>query len=740
MIIQDILPSLIFYFLFFLINSFFLPISSNIFKNFTDKGYVFSRILGIAVVSYLIFILGIFKIAPFTIVTIWTIIALIIIFNLILIFKKKFSISKTDLPIFVFEEVIFLAAFVFMAYVRAHQPNINGLEKFMDFGFVNSILRADYFPPKDMWFTPYSINYYYFGHLITAVITKLSGITSAVTYNLMLAALFAMTFTGSFSIVFNLISFIFKKNKLIKIKALTGGLLAAFLVSLSGNMQTIYSVFSPMNNDKPIPFWELTFSPSSFPNSYWYPNATRFIHNTIHEFPGYSWVVSDLHGHVLDIPFVLLAIALLLSVFFLFKEEKLFRIHFSLFILLAFMLAIMYMTNAWDTGVYLLLTGVVILFLEFLRIRNDKTLNTSNNPILQILTVNIRKRIKKLLLKNWIIDLLIGLIFYLGVIGIFFYIFTFPFNRFFYPFVSGVGVLCAPQFLIDMQKLGPFIFEENHCQTSPLWQLGILYGFFYFFVFSFIAFILKMKKIAMSDIFVLILITVSSILILIPEFIYVKDIYPDHYRANTMFKLTYQAFIMLSLSSAFIIFRISSSIKTKNIPLSFVWLLTSGLLLFFALTYPFLAINSYYEELKNYKGLNGINYLKEQYSSDFEAIVWLNENVKGQPVILEAQGDSYTDFARVSANTGLPTVLGWTVHEWLWRGTYDIPAPRIEEIKTLYESENEFKTNNLIEKYKIKLVFIGDFEREKYNVNEERFKKKGEVIFRSGNTYIYKVN
>ena len=89
-----------------------------------------------------------------------------------------------------------------MSYVRSNLPDIHGLEKFMDFGILNSILRADYFPPKDMWYTPSPINYYYFGHLITAVITKLTFIPSFITYNLMIATLFAFTFTAGLSIVY----------------------------------------------------------------------------------------------------------------------------------------------------------------------------------------------------------------------------------------------------------------------------------------------------------------------------------------------------------------------------------------------------------------------------------------------------------------------------------------------------------------------------------------------------------
>ena len=85
----------------------------------------------------------------------------------------------------------------------------------------------------------------------------------------------------------------------------------------------------------------------------------------------------------------------------------------------------------------------------------------------------------------------------------------------------------------------------------------ILHGFFYFFAFSFIIFIIskikikdsyiKIKNILPSDGYILILIIISTLLVILPEIIYVKDIYPDHYRANTMFKLTYQEFIMLQI-------------------------------------------------------------------------------------------------------------------------------------------------------------------------------------------------
>lgn len=743
----DIIFVLYWWITIFIIGASFLPLTFSIFKRFSDKGYVFSKILGISILSYSIFLVGIFHIFPFLRTTCFLLIVLSFLINYFFVFKQKInekkSLSMKNLlpsfvlekwKLFLFEEILFITALIFWASIKSYQPDIHGLEKYMDFGFVNSILRSEYFPAKDLWFTPFSINYYYFGHIVTAVLTKISSIPSQISFNLMLATLFSLTFVGSFSLGINLIKSLFEKKTISKRFVFFTGFLTAILVSLGGNLHTIFAFFKPYPTENPVPFWNLDFLFNSFPNSYWYPNATRFIHNTIHEFPIYSWVVSDLHGHVLDIPFVLLTIALLFSMFLTFTQDgtinnkkgfllkslklKSININFLLsfeflpLILLGFLLSIMYMTNAWDGAIYLLLSLLIFFFLS-LRIEN-KT------------------------------NLLFSFFSKTATIFLSFVIFSLPFNFYFKPFVSGIGLLCAPNFLVNLGKLGPFLFEANHCQTSPLWQLLILYGFFYFFVASFFALVLKTKSYK-NDFFVTVLIMFSTILIFIPEIIYVKDIYPAHFRANTMFKLVYQAFILLSISSAYITARFILFFREQKKSLikliQVLWLIVFIFLFSLVMSYPFFAIKSYFNDLKSYQGLDGIKYLKTLYPDDYKAILWLNKNIKDQPVILEAQGDSYTDFGRVSTNTGLPTVLGWTVHEWLWRGTYDIPAPRIEQIKTLYETDDIIKTKELIKKYSIKLVFVGELEKQKYqNLNEDKFKKIGKIIYSNSEVNIYQIN
>lgn len=717
--IGDILLIVQWWFVLFTVGLLFLPITSLIFPSFYDKGYIFAKVLGIIFISYLTFILGVTNIFSFTRIN--TIVVAVIAFTLSFIVfagQRKEPLRKNlqwKLPIFLLEEFLFFVGLVFWSYVRGHQPDIQGLEKFMDYGFVNSILQSEYFPPKDMWFTPFPINYYYFGHFLTAVLTKLSGIDSAVTYNLMIATLFSFTFTCAFSIGLNFFTSIRS--------AIFTGFLCAILTSLAGNIHTMYTLFTSYSTDNPLPFWQLLFSPQTFPNSYWYPNATRFIYNTIHEFPIYSFVVSDLHGHVSDIPIVLTIIALLFSVF---KGNK--PVSLPILLLVSFLLASAYMTNAWDGLIYFLLAAIVIFFLS------------AHQPLAGSKKTRGLIENYKFKMYSYVLSVL--------PLGFGLFIFSLPFSLNFKPFVSGIGVLCAPKFLTDIGKLGPFLFEADHCQHSPLWQMLILYGFFYFFVFSFFYFLHRQKTKTHTDIFVFILIFLSTLLILIPELIYVKDIYPAHYRANTMFKLVYQSFMMLSLACGYIIIRLSSNIKNQiskmhrknQIYISYVYLLFNILFFILVMIYPVFAISSYYGNLQQYQGLNGLSYLKRLYPSDYQAILWLKQNVSGQPVILEAQGDSYTDYGRVSTNTGLPTVLGWTVHEWLWRGSYDIPAPRIADVQTLYESEDFAKTQTLINKYNIQYVFIGDLERKKYTVlNEGKFRTLGTLLYINGMTKIYKL-
>ncbi len=708
MLISDLAFFLIWWIVLFSLGIIFLPLNSLLFQSFFDKGYAFSKILGILLISYAVWLIASLKILPFNYLLILGVIIFFFAVNLIIQIRQNLlSTVLKQKKIIIAEELLFLGGFLFWSFIKAHEPSIHGLEKFMDFGFINSILRSDYFPPKDLWLAPHTINYYYFGHYVAALLIKLSRITPEIGYNLMLASLFGLTLSASFSIGSNLYYFFSIHSKILNTKyQILSGLLGAFLVTLGGNLHTIYIFFQNYMTENPVPFWQLPGKLNL--DGYWYPNATRFIPFTIHEFPLYSFVVSDLHGHVFDIPFVLLLIALLIIMF---QSVKPISYHF---LLISLLIAVFLMTNFLDGPIYLL----VIFICLFAKSASWRTIIT---PFYQISLI------------------LLGAI-----------IFSLPYWISFTPFGSGIGVLCAPTFLTKIGHLGPFLFEANHCARSPWWMLLILWGFPLFIVFSFLIKLLppNIKSLPSTiyplreashlppiDKLVITLSLAAFVLILIPEFFYVKDIYPAHYRANTVFKFGYQAFIILGLTSGYILTRIIAFKK-----LSIFYLLPSIFLFFFVAIYPYFAVNSYFSGLKNYQGLNGLSWLESSYAADYQVITWIKNNISGQPVILEAQGDSYTDFARVSSNTGLPTIIGWPVHEWLWRGSYDEAGKRSTEVTTLYESPDLKLTQDLLKKYQVGYVFIGALERQKYhNLNEDKFNSLGQIIFQSGDTKIYRL-
>lgn len=700
-----LIPTFSWYFLTFILGLLFFPLTRKLFSNFIDKGYAFSKTIAILIISYIVFTLGSIKIPAFDTTFIAVITTIIFTSSLFLLKQNSDDSNHRSKKFIVVEELLFLLSFLALTYIRGQNPDIHGLEKFMDFGIINSILRSNVFPPLDIWLSAdsinpsgYEINYYYFGHLWSALLIKISGIKASIGYNLSLATIFAMSMTSVFSICVNLI-YTFKikvlKTKIIKLFPLSiYGLLGSLIVNLGGNLHTIYLFTSGYPNDNPVPFWQIlsTFTPEK----YWYPNATRFIPFTIHEFPSYSFTVADLHGHVLAIPFVLLTIAVFFLIFQKIKKSDSVKKNLHYFISTGFLIAILYMTNAFDGPIYFIVAGAVIL----------ASFGLTKKFVLAIITILASSLA-----------------------------FSYPFISKFSTFVTGIGINCPPAFLSKIKSFGPFLFEAGNCQPSPVWMLFILWGFF---ITSFIIFIFIKLKDAKNtglisknkiDDYVLLLMLISTIFVLIPEFFYVKDIYPAHFRANTMFKLGYQVFIMTGIASTFVFFRLSLLKEGKTFfkPI-FIFLL------FFVLIYPFFSFSSYYHPITKKVELDGAVWLKKDYPEDLEIITYLNENVRNQPVILEAQGDSYTDYARISSYTGLPTVAGWWVHEWLWRGSSDVVGRRIPDIEKIYESDDLKSTINLIDKYNIKYIVVSGLEKSKYkNLNEDKFNTIGAKVFESTN-------
>lgn len=729
-----------FYITIFLIGCAVWPLARLLFSKFADQGWFLSKILGIALLSYLVWLLGILKLLPFSFQNV-LFIALMMTFaswSVSLVYaraKRRPLFAQIPWRMILVTEVLFCVAFAFWAIVRAYNPDIHGLEKFMDYGFMLSVLRADYFPPIDHFFASEGINYYYFGHHVAAVLTRISQVPPNITYNLQIAHLFALSFMGSFSIVATLVMHM--REKVSKVVTVAAGILGGILTAGTGNLHTILNVTQL--------------------DSYWYATASRLIPFTINEFPLYSFVVADLHAHMNNIPHALLAIGLLVNLTLRqtpasTNTRKPFYANLRTMVslaVLALMIGISYATNSWDFPVHLMLSGCVFLYLSWSHY--------------QEIVADRSIRIWYMLRDTCVVSIAL-----LGAS----IVVVFPFWLTVKPISDGIGIVrdLSPakefltlwgMYLFVAGSFVIFIYREwigTHLKLSHIKE-------------TIIAALAKLLNVSVqlkkdshstqytapvrTDSIALILIAMAVFLLILPEIIYVRDIYtPDYYRANTMFKLYYAAWIIISVASAYGFMRMAAAIKQHS--LSILWRLNvifSYILIAATILYPYMAIKTVTDSFRTYKGLDGTVYLAELLPDDYATINWINENIQGQPVVLEAVGDSYTDYARIAANTGLPTVLGWPVHEWLWRGTYGEPvqppsrvqeiygsdtvAQRVEDVQAIYTSNDGDLVWQLLRKYGVDYIYISSLEHEKYgDVQTELLTSFGEIVFETDNAML----
>ena len=444
---------------------------------------------------------------------------------------------------------------------------------------------------------------------------------------------------------------------------------------------------------------------------------------TIHEFPSYSFVLGDLHAHVINVFLVLTVLGILYSWMKTNSGKSWRQREIGL---LGLLLGMFLFSNTWDFMIYYVVICGTLLFGNLKR-------HSSGSFISQALKWSVIQWVE-LLAAAFLASLPFHLTFEnvmvqgIGIVKI---------HTAFYQFCvlwAFPLLVCVPFVIGILKSIGTF-------PEKKFWS------FFY--------------SIKYPDLYGLVLVLCAIGLIFIPEFVYVRDIYEKTApRANTMFKLTYQAYIMFGIMMAYIlVFFTVNRIKRCNGADSTV--MCKGLLrcprlqslteiiaiLVLISTCGYLenAITHWFTGFPKrnaYQTLNATNYLETAISDDAAAIRWLNDNVEGQPIILEASGDSYQDYDnRVSAMTGLPTVLGWYVHEWLWRNDLEEENQRKEDVQTIYTSSNADQIKSLIEKYKISYLFIGSCEYEKYGeINSELLASIGKVVFRQSETTIIEVS
>ena len=722
----------------------FLPTTRQLFSKFSDKGYLFSKVIGLSFGGYLLWLFSSIKVLKFTAFNGYLCLAFLVVLNALL-FRKQLKDSKEGVALkstefndvlswALIEEVLFFAILLGCCYIKGFKPQAYGTEKFMDYGFMSSMMRSDYMPPYDLWFVGGKINYYYLGQYLATYLTKMSRVTVNVGYNLMLTTIATMTALLPASIVFNLAqrkleqrrTKLMAPKKRDKAVPYLAGLLAGVLVSCSANMHFV--IFKWV-----VPFLYKALDIDA-DYSYWFPNSTRYIgyvpdtnDKTIHEFPSYSSILGDLHAHYINLIFVLTVIALLLSWLIGQQQKKNIKDTLSgknykayireicnpCILMITFFIGLFHTTNYWDYPIYFVVSGAIILF---------------SNAV----TYQFKKN-------TWIVTMFQGILVLVG------------------------GSIVALPFTINFDQISTQIrVATNHTpfyQLVVLWGLPVVIGIGYLvscineyrlekekalgkvneitdkknvFQKAWIGFKKFHESLDYTDMFIILLVLCACGLVLMPELIYVKDIYEgDYKRANTMFKLTYQAFLLFSICSGYILVKLLAWGNNKHQrKVASVGLILSMLTSFYVVH----STKAWFGDVtktENRQSLDAESFMDTTMPEDAQAIDWLNANVKGHAVVLEAPGDSYSDYERISVFTGLQTVSGWYVHEWLWRSGHDEIDERNADIETIYTSTDQTTVESLVEKYGLDYIYVGNLERSKYTnpVNDDLLKSLGEVVF-----------
>ena len=233
--------------------------------------------------------------------------------------------------------------------------------------------------------------------------------------------------------------------------------------------------------------------------------------------------------------------------------------------------------------------------------------------------------------------------------------------------------------------------------------------------------------------FVVLLIGIGALLVLGPEYLYLKDQFGS--RMNTIFKFYFAAWNLWGIAAAYATYALWSRTRRLN----WVWAIVAIVPMLLGMFYPLMATVTKTAAFSppNGRTLDGAAFISLRNQDDHVALQFINTQLT-DGVLVEAVGGSYTYFGRMSAFSGIPTVLGWPGHESQWRGGYEEMGTRQADVDTLYRTRYWDEAKGILERYGIDYVYVGALERISYQpLYELKFEDNMDLIFQYGEARIY---
>jgi YYY domain-containing protein len=765
------------------------PLTALVFPSFTGRGYALAKPLGVLLLGYIYWIGVTADILPNTRVGVLIALALIAVLSGAATWYRRPSVQEVrgSLPFMIGVEVVFLAAFAAAAFLRSYVPEIAATEKPMEVGFLNAVLRADGFPPNDPWFAGEPISYYYFGFVLLAAIAKLGGTEVATAFNLGLSLIFALSAVAIFGLAYELISRAMGELPRPRVRSVTPalfGLIGVGMALVLANLEGAFElgIVHGFGSEGLYSWLDVSGLEAPKASSHWYPDehwwwwrATRVVPETITEFPYFSFMLGDLHPHVMAIPFRFLMFAFVAGVVLGGGAPPSLRTWLT-----------------WPGPAVLAVISVLLGSMGFLSTWDLPTLAALLAAA--ALLVHVRARSRPL-------DALAGVVGFAGP-----------------PLVLGLIAFLPFWLSVDSPGWGPRVVTD--ASTSPQ-HLLLVWGSIGVVVLAFVgvalargdratlrntnvwwaaAAVVVLPLVAwavwtavgtsaglsasiesrgwgwLTDAvlalaivgtivallqraipamktqqteeraaaFALLLTLFGLLLVFGVEFFYVDDIL--HNRLNSVFKLYFQAWLLLAAAGGFGLWYVARSLFAPagsdfragdvTATLGSVVLV---LVLAAGLVYPVTATFARTEGFAGPRTLDGFAWLRHFQPNEYRALMWLREHSEPDDIVLEGYGDAYGDGGRVSSRTGTPTLLGWWIHEINWRGDKPDFAQRAGVIEQIYRSNDPAEMRRLLEENGVDWVFVGSYEFQRYaGVEFTKFASFMDVAYEDGAVRVYR--
>ncbi|MCL4458962.1 MAG: DUF2298 domain-containing protein [Chloroflexi bacterium] len=777
--LENKLPILIWAVMIEVIGVAMLPLALAVFPNLSDGGYPFTKTIGLLILSWLTWISVSLGVWPNTRGTVFAIFIILTITGGCLGYMRRqalISFWRTKRGLILGYEAIFWIAFSLFVLIRLANPDLwhpyRGGEKPMDLAYLIATIKSASFPPYDPWFAGGYMNYYYFGQIIVATLIKLSGIIPTTAFNLVIPTLFALTFSGTFSLGYNISAGWIRAGRIPTfLSGLAAAIFATSIGNLGGALQIIAQVahlggghggepLSAMVNHVLIGAWRLLSGvvPFSIPPDWYWVSSRIYPGATVNEFPLFTFLFADLHAHLIALPFTILLLGLVLN---LVKgctrgsatsaqraSISIISGQLPLLGILSLTLGGLFITNSWDFPTYLLISGVGLLTCWFAGARGGLR-------SLSVITAQIGAITLGSVLLYW------------------------PFHRSYQQFYFGLTRWNEPTdprlylvihglflFIIGSYLLLRLALNSVSRKTIPVWEIVLasvvavplvllqqtLIGLLSFLLI--LTLILAVQRNKPEEQFVLIMIGTGLVLSIFCELYAIKG---DIGRMNTVFKLYLQVWILWAVASGACVMFLFRALP-HSFSLRLPWFVGLGILLLASLVYPPLGTWSRLHDRFNTAiglTLDGTVFMRHAVyhdergtmclHRDLEAITWIQDHISGTPVILEGHTPVYRWGGRVSIYTGLPTVLGWDWHQRQQRWGYQwMIDERLQDIQTMYSSISPEQTLPLLDKYDIHYIYVGDLERNYYpQAGLRKFDlmvgKQLDLVYNRDGVKIYKV-